>query len=390
MSGSNRVAFNEHETAILLAPYLRTLNNDISRHHAIECCSTKLRQMALNRDIEIDDSFRSVSGITYQMSCMEAVYRGRIEKPRLFAMIVRQYREDRNEFEELLKEAEQMSEENKKTIEDKTDKESLSDAATYDKHADNASSSTQNFYEWLIECQQLAIPTARSYSSAINTCDTFCRERQIGTGRLKNADSEMELRDNIKHLTELTEFQSDNASQHNRLTAALRKYTVYFASTRNGIHPGHDALITESRQASSEEVMRIRTILGEPRFEYGFKNDSVELSRFRESYSEINGIDCALDDDQLGQLIRSMGFMFDGKIYLIRDEEKNHIKDCLERYEEQGVNVVYYSELYDRNFEEYDAEKIISADMLKAVIKELCPRYSFRSNYFAFWSYVKI
>ena len=388
MQFTNRVPFDKYEAAILLILYLQTLNNRMSRHQAIEECSTKLRKIAQNKGMKIDDSFRSVSGITYQMSCMEAVYQGKSDKPKLFVEMVRKYKEERNVFEELLKDAEQMSEENNEINQDREGLELLSRApnsVVLDKSTSAESSgTTQDFFKWLLNDQKLSEVTARSYSSAINTCDMLCREKQIGTGKLINADSDMELNNNIKYLTELTEFQSRNSIQHYRLTAALEKYATFFKEAKKTARSEPETSAKECELISPEEISRIRTTLSEPRFEYGFKNDSVELSRFRESYNEINGTDCTLDDDQLGKTIDSIGFSFNGKIYIISDYEKSRIKTYLKKYEEQGIHIIYYSALYDMNFEEYDAEKIVSSEMLKAIIMELCPQYTFRNYYFAF------
>ncbi len=258
----NRVAFNEYETAILLNFYIQVLHCNMPHHQAIECCSSKLRKLAKNRKFEIDESYRSISGITYQMSCMEDVYQEKSDKPKLFFKIVRLYKERRNEFDDLLKKAEQMVEGNNE----------------------------------------------------------------------------------IKPRTIKTELEIENP----------------------------------------EEIARIRKTLSQPRFEYGFRNDSVEISRFRESYSNVNGIECELDDVCLWHIIKRIGFLFDEKVYLIKDEEKCHIKDRLKKYEDQGINIVYFNELYDLNFEEYDTGKIISPCMLKKIIQKLCPQYSFRNNYLAF------
>lgn len=259
---ATRIAFNEYETAILLNFYIQVLDCSMPRHQAIECCSAKLRNLARNRNFEIDESYRSISGITYQISCMENVYQEKSDKPKMFFEIVRLYREKRNEFDALLKKAEQM------------------------------------------------------------------------------------------------------------------------AAGNNEIKP--KVIKIEIETENPEEIARIRKTLSQPRFEYGFKNDSVEISRFRESYSDVNGKECKLDDGCLWHLIKSIGFLFEEKVYLIKDEEKRHIKDCLKKYQEQGINIAYFSSLYDLNVEEYDAEKIISPDMLKNLIQNICPQYCFRKNYLAF------
>ena len=46
-----------------------------------------------------------------------------------------------------------------------------------------------DFYLWLIEEKGLAAPSGRSYDSAINRCDSFCSEHNIGTGRIYGEES---------------------------------------------------------------------------------------------------------------------------------------------------------------------------------------------------------
>ena len=107
-----QVAFTEHEAALLLDAYLRTLSGDKSRKESIRDCSAQLRQIALNAGTKIDETYRNVNGITFQMASMESAYQGHtIMKPatRLFTEMVSIYRNDTERFHQLLKEAENMA-----------------------------------------------------------------------------------------------------------------------------------------------------------------------------------------------------------------------------------------------------------------------------------------
>ena len=68
--------WDKFEAVILLDNYLRYINNEITRKEAIELTSTELRNMAKSQHIDIDDIFRNVNGITFQMHSMESAYRG--------------------------------------------------------------------------------------------------------------------------------------------------------------------------------------------------------------------------------------------------------------------------------------------------------------------------
>ena len=241
-----------------------------------------------------------------------------------------------------------------------------------------------DFYLWLIEEKGLAAPSGRSYDSAINRCDSFCSEHNIGTGRIYGEESLDKLKRNIELLTLNVEFKMNNETQHNRLTAALSKYLEFLGVKESGKTQnlkGEKDYLKE--KISQNEMNRIRETLKLSRFEYGFKDDGVEIYRFRASYEEVNGMDCPLDDDILIDFIRKMGFEFDGKIYLIADDSMKIIVDQINDYKNQGINIVYYESLYDLKSYEYFDAKIVSADMLKSVVKYLMPQFRYKSNYFA-------
>ena len=241
-----------------------------------------------------------------------------------------------------------------------------------------------DFYLWLTEEKGLAAPTGKSYASAINRCDSLCSENNIGTGRIYGEVSLDKLKSNIELLTMDADFRAINEMQNNRLTAALSKYLEFLRVEESGKAQGTNAVQgSEQEKVSQDELGRIRETLKLPRFEYGFKDDGVELYRFRASYEEVNGTDCPLDDDILIDFIRDIGFEFDGKIYLISDENMKAIIDEINDYDNQGINIIYYESLYDLKSYEYFDAKIVSADMLKDLLKYLMPRYRYKGNYFA-------
>lgn len=244
--------------------------------------------------------------------------------------------------------------------------------------------SNGDFCTWLTETKGLAAPTCRSYASAINNCDAFCREHNIGTGRIYGTESLDEVGKNIELLIGNEEFQDVNNARHHRFTAALAKYQKFIGIQVNEPVQRPTAQCVSKRiEIGEDELMRIKATLELPRFEYGFKDDEVELYRFRVSYVDVNGTKCSLDDEQLLDAIREMGLKFDGKVYLISDDKMHAIVDEIWEYKDQGVKIVYYNELYELKSDEYFEAKIVSAKMLKAILKSLMPEFRYRSNYLA-------
>lgn len=109
---ARQVAFTKHEAALLLDAYLKVLSGELSRMDSVKECSRMLRAIAVNSGVEIDDIYRNVNGISFQMASMESAYQGHtIMKPatRLFAEMVLLYRNGAACYQKLLKEAKEMA-----------------------------------------------------------------------------------------------------------------------------------------------------------------------------------------------------------------------------------------------------------------------------------------
>lgn len=99
--------FTEHEAVLLFDAYLSAVEGKRSRQEAIKFCSEELRNMAKNMGIHVDDSYRSIAGISLQMKRMDSAFQGdgEFDSTKLFRRIVSLYRENRKSYDELLEEA---------------------------------------------------------------------------------------------------------------------------------------------------------------------------------------------------------------------------------------------------------------------------------------------
>lgn len=104
-------AWDEYEAILLLDGLLDIKQNGMSRNEVIKRVSGDLRMMAQNRGVEIDELYRNVNGITFQIQSMESAYCGQtIFKPatKLFSEVAGIYKHDRKRYEILLGEAKKM------------------------------------------------------------------------------------------------------------------------------------------------------------------------------------------------------------------------------------------------------------------------------------------
>lgn len=103
---ASQKAWDKTEAAILLEALIQVKEGEVSRKDAIESVSKRLREKARLEGLEIDDIFRNVSGIAFQMHSMESAYVGKtLIKPatKLFSEIVLLRKEDPIEYYKLLK-----------------------------------------------------------------------------------------------------------------------------------------------------------------------------------------------------------------------------------------------------------------------------------------------
>lgn len=110
---SRQQQWSTKEAVVLLDGLLKLINNEMPRAEVIKQVSLDLRKMAILEGQIIDDIYRNENGIAFQLASMESAYYGRtIMKPatKLFTQVVDLYRNDRYEFEKLLKGALEMAE----------------------------------------------------------------------------------------------------------------------------------------------------------------------------------------------------------------------------------------------------------------------------------------
>lgn len=110
---TRREKWDKYEAVILLDYYLKYINGNLTRKEAIENASIELRNMAILNNKIIDDIYRNVNGITFQMHRMESAYKGFTivySATKLFLEIVNLYFENRENFIKLLKEARGLTE----------------------------------------------------------------------------------------------------------------------------------------------------------------------------------------------------------------------------------------------------------------------------------------
>lgn len=218
--------WNLYEAAILLQAYLETLQGATTLQEAIRSVSIQLRKMAVNNGIEIDNVFRNINGISFQIKSMESAYKGfTVMKPasKLFSEIVSIYKSSPDRYKEVLNEAQKM-------IESKTPEIVVGDVTKTELPA------VENFYEaasqrdalveWMTQ-NGIAETSIRSYISAIKKCGEYANDHELLNTNIFSLVKTMDVQALRTKLLADLKFKELNVQQHNRFSAALAKYEQF-------------------------------------------------------------------------------------------------------------------------------------------------------------------
>lgn len=225
------------------------------------------------------------------------------------------------------------------------------------------------FYQYLSKTLGMAEATCRSYSSAINNCESFAREHTLASWRLYT-DNRSVTEETIKLLMANEAFQEYNAKQHNRFRAALQKFLAFIGSTNITFGTSSpENKVEESTPYRNEEYEAVFSQY----FKKGFRMESpLEVRKFRRYYSAIHEKELSDSDDVISNNIKALCILYDGKAFLpdvmLSEEVKTELYAYIDSAFAGGKIAIYYQALYAEFAEAFLDHHIHDADMLKAYL----------------------
>lgn len=220
--------WNLYEAAILLQAYIETLQGKMTLQEAVHKVSTQLRQMGVNNGIEIDDVFRNINGISFQIKSMESAHKGfTVMKPasKLFSEIVSIYRNNPDRYKEVLKEAQKMV--GPKAPERAVVEITKTEPSSFDNPYELASH-RDALLDWMAQ-NGMAEASIRSYMSAIKKCGEYANDHGLLDTNIFSLVQSMDVQVLKTKLLADSQFEELNVQQHNRFSAALAKYEQFLS-----------------------------------------------------------------------------------------------------------------------------------------------------------------
>ena len=504
-----RIPWDIEEAVLMLDMLLKSLDGKLTRKEAIRQVSEKLRRRAVNRGITIDDIFRNENGITFQMSALEVAYTGRktkLKQPtKLFVETVNLYRNNRELYEEILKEAENVVE--PKSVQDEfcsylsmqmptfqlsdaylmlsdiesfclerkilqnklfetTDLETIKRVVrtvdsnrvfrfTYKRNLKKMSTVIHAYYTFLksykpdeekeakliiqeaipslpdadsmkqkddaVSPQDISVPatektkltdleerqkfndwmlssgmskaTIASYMSSFGQCVKSVANYKLCETSLWNVSNAEDASHIYDQLFGISEFYEYNKQQHNRFSAAFRKFIEYRSGgSPASLKPSQPARFAiekmpTRRQENDPVLIRYKELL-DKYFQKGFRMESsLDMKKLRRFYQEQYGAELSDEDDLVCQGISSVTILHDGKAYLpdsmLSQEKKEKLLQYIEDRFSSGCDAIYYGALFTEFEEAFQGERIYTPEMLKTYLS-----YINKGNYVLQRSYL--
>lgn len=404
-----KIPWEQDEAVILLDALIKVRNGDITRKDAVANVSKELRQRAINKGIEIDEIFRNIDGIGFQMSCLEYVLNddkhGTMHASKLFKETVKLYKENKNKFEKTLISV----------------KQNLNSDSNNEHEIENikTSDTVKELSEEIIKARRMAFKnwlkgngasesSMSNYAFALNAafvleqCGTLAMRlslsdknlffiedieilRNIRAGLLANKLHNKQVDKYISVLNKYIEFCNDGKPEVFAEYASSEKLENTTINAEKLVQ-AEDKNIEATEDFVEKDSNEFEMILKED-FPNGFRlNSAIDKSRFRKFFFERFGSDLLESDEYIVEQLEKIGVQREGRIFIKNDSEQQKILHCiiddLNKAFDNGVTCVYIEAIWNRyqnslsdNLCIYNIEAL--TDLLK---KELQGKYLFFYN----------
>lgn len=405
--------WNKYEVALLIEAYQNIKQGRVDRNSTLVGLSQNLRQMAINKGLEIDDTFRNLNGMRWQLGFIERAflcdsYESRTPS-RIFVEMVAQYKDNQEEYQSILDEAhsrvmrkiefnekgveehvEMQQVENIEVIEDKINSDVDQKVLHQETHKGIVAVSKDfnnvmleltkkenilltRYSSWLLQERQFSITTSRSYISNLHTVNIYAKAHRIIECSLFDIPND-KLQECIGVILSNVEFASYNRRQHNRFSAALQTYLI-FSLREKADDVKMKRLCVQQKNQVAICPNEIKMLLLK-KFPYGIRIDSeIDFMKLK-SFAEMLEVALPDNDELLKAQIASGGISFKGKIFFISDEVYNCIVQKINNVFDEGFSVIYYEEIFRKNFDWFDENHISSWELLREILysrsEDLC------------------
>jgi hypothetical protein len=230
----------------------------------------------------------------------------------------------------------------------------------------------ENFYNWLIKVKVLSTVSADDYLTSIRIIGEFAIQKGVMTHSFFEIDDPEEIKSIIIELQKNEEFVKYDESNHNRFSAALKKFNEF--AVRNtepsNLFDDYKTPITKCIQINYTEYEKVLF----EKFPRGFKlGASIEVKRFKMFYKDLIGENLLDDDDTIQKVISEIGIEYEDSRIMSPQNAIDQgilltILDYIEDSFSSGKAMIYYKSIYEQFKQELISTNVYNEKILKQVL----------------------
>lgn len=156
--------------------------------------------------------------------------------------------------------------------------------------------------------------------------------------------------------------------------------TVKVEKTQRDVSSSSKTVLSHKFNALTQEELQIIDVM-RSRFPNGVRIGSViEMNKLKRFYREEYGTGLS-DAIDIGDLMRRVCLEWSGRAYLIDEETRQTVRNQIESAINQGMRILYYTELYREKPEYYSSKFIQSAEALARLVETMKMPLVCQKNY---------
>lgn len=344
-----------YEVVLLIDAYLK-IEEGLNKETILKKLSIDLRNMALNSGNIIDDKFRNLNGVAWQMNYIKIAFKEsdlqakRI--PRLFIEGVRLFKNQKDEFNRILLSAkDKVGQHNKIEV---------------------SENNLNNFIKWFKRYEGKKCD-ANIYVNYFNEISAYAKKFNI-----TKVDF-WEIKD-FKEFNSIRVRLSGNRLfkfQHPKLFTFIERwgklYSIYLKEnlcfSELDINDGKNIENNKTNEVFNVYNNQIKFLL-EKYYKYGFRiNSCIELMKIR-NYANQHNISLPENDEDLKVEIISRGFIFEEKVYIFSNNIIKNLESRIVGLFNKGYKILFYDSYITNDAEWLYENHIMTSDILKNLLQK--------------------
>lgn len=354
-------SWDQFEVALLVDAYIRITEDGENKKEVLQELSNQLREKARKEGLIIDDTFRNLNGMMWQIGFVECAFKktgyGKHMPSKLFQRIVDLYQNQREEFMEIYESALNKS----------------GGYMTKDNHEERAISVSErrnSFAKWLC-CRDIKENRIEYICSAFDEASVYAQGHKISKRVIWDIDNIFELNMFFEKLHKDKIYKGVHKDAAKVTEQSKGLYVEFFKDSdlERGL---------EEKDIEQEIVNVVAS-----KYVYGYRLGSVIERMKLRGYLSDQDISYGGSDEELEEIIIKNGFINNGKV-LIESKNKNEkLNKEIDSIFETGISVIYYESLFESRTDLMEEVHIASFASLKDFLKEKREDLIFSKNYFS-------